>query len=402
MKNDAFGNRTSYTRIAGTSTTTVSYAVNSLNQPVRRSLGEGGYTNANVTLRYDANGNLTNDSVWAYSYDYENRLSSASSGTTNITYTYDTLGRLIRRTGNGVTNRFYYAGWQLIEERGTGPGLPAKYVVGPGLDEPIRMTRGGTNYYYHTDGLGSVTEVTTNGGFVVEQYTYDVYGAPTIKNGSGTVITNSAIGNRLMFTARDRDPDAGLYNYRFRYYNPALGRFVQPDPLGIFAGNNLYSYAENNPTGDRDPLGLANRKFEYKGTKVEIDDSKISKDCVAKEIKQVQSATDALQQISELDGTFKSHNLESLANPGTGANKNYGDPCQQYLRSQFEHYFPGKGFGAEEGAARGIFSLAGNKDVLQQDVPSEGMARMAAVSKQRVEVYQGFLKAAQSTVYPSK
>jgi RHS repeat-associated protein len=233
--------------MAGTATTAVSYAVNSLNQ----------YTNANVTLRYDANGNLTNDTVWSYSYDAENRLTAASTNGLSLTYTYDVLGRLNRRNNGttGAVTRYYYAGWQLITEVQQGGG-GAKYVVGPGLDEPIRMTRGGTNYYYHADGLGSVTEVTTNGGFVVEQYTYDVYGAPTIKNGSGNTLTNSAINNRLMFTARDRDPDTGLYNYRYRYYSPTLGRFVQPDPIRTGGGINMYSYVANKPTQWTDPYGL--------------------------------------------------------------------------------------------------------------------------------------------------
>jgi hypothetical protein len=61
------------------------------------------------------------------------------------------------------------------------------------------MTRGTTKYWYHADGLGSITEVTGNTGALVEQYSYDVYGKPTLKNAKNKVITTSAISNRLMW-----------------------------------------------------------------------------------------------------------------------------------------------------------------------------------------------------------
>ncbi len=109
----------------------------------------------------------------------------------------------------------YPAGWQLIAEyNGTGT-LQRKYVYGPGIDEPLRMTNPQSptpNHYFHSDGLGSVTEVTTNGGFKVESCTYDVYGTPTMYNAAGSVISTPSTGNRLLFTGRDRDPDTILYN----------------------------------------------------------------------------------------------------------------------------------------------------------------------------------------------
>lgn len=72
----------------------------------------------------------------------------------------------------------------------------------------------------------------------------------------------SQISNRLLFTGRDRDSDTGWYNYRNRYYNPGLGRFVQPDPIGIFGGDvNLYGYCLNSSLNFTDPNGLAVGEF---------------------------------------------------------------------------------------------------------------------------------------------
>ena len=131
----------------------------------------------------------------------------------------------------------------------------------------MRFTGGvGTNYYYHADGLGSVTEVTDRFGLKAESYTYDVYGTPTIYNASAIPVSQSAIGNRLLFTARDRDPDTTLYNYRYRYYSPSLGRFVTPEALSVREdGWNLYLYTENSSVNWADPDGLSKIKVSGYG-----------------------------------------------------------------------------------------------------------------------------------------
>jgi uncharacterized protein RhaS with RHS repeats len=42
----------------------------------------------------------------------------------------------------------------------------------------------------------------------------------------------------------------------FRAYDPALGRWLSPDPLGEAGGLNLYGYVGNDPLNAWDPLGL--------------------------------------------------------------------------------------------------------------------------------------------------
>ncbi len=150
------------------------------------------------------------------------------------------------------------AGWQMIAEYNGAGSLQRKYVYGPGIDEPVRMTSGSNRFYYHPDGLGSVTEITATNGVRRESYTYDVYGTPTLYGSNGVVIATSQISNRLLFTGRDRDPDTTLYNYRYRYCSPSLGRFVQVDPRRTADGElNLYRYAFNDPVNYLDPDGQA-------------------------------------------------------------------------------------------------------------------------------------------------
>jgi len=52
------------------------------------------------------------------------------------------------------------------------------------------------------------------------------------------------------------DTETGLhYNYH-RYYDPSVGRYLRPDPIGLFGGINLYLYAHSNPINLTDSVGL--------------------------------------------------------------------------------------------------------------------------------------------------
>ena len=118
------------------------------------------------------------------------------------------------------------------------------------------MDRNSNTYYYHYDGLGSVTEITDASGAVQESYKYSPYGNPSIFDSSGSPITSTAIGNPYMFTGRRWDDETAIYYYRARMYDPALGRFLQRDPLGYWDSMNLYTCVVNNPVNFVDPLGL--------------------------------------------------------------------------------------------------------------------------------------------------
>jgi hypothetical protein len=49
-----------------------------------------------------------------------------------------------------------------------------------------------------------------------------------------------------------------LYNYGYRFYSPAQGRFITRDPSGEFNGGaNLYAFVGNDPVNEVDPAGLA-------------------------------------------------------------------------------------------------------------------------------------------------
>jgi RHS repeat-associated protein len=52
------------------------------------------------------------------------------------------------------------------------------------------------------------------------------------------------------------DSETGLFYNRYRYYDPAGGRYVTQDPIGLQGGLNLYGYVGGEPLSVTDPMGL--------------------------------------------------------------------------------------------------------------------------------------------------
>ena len=216
---------------------------------------------ATQSYQYDDNGNLTRKTLLAtgnytqYTYDAENRLTKVEEfvagnpvATATSIYRYDGLGRRIEKVANGQTTRYVYDGEDILLEYDGSNVLQARYTHGPTADEPIAITRAGQTYFYHADGLGTITELTDSAGAIAKAYAYDGYG--NVLDAPGSVEQPYA------YTGRELDPESGLYYYRARYYDPNIGRFLQQDPIKLFGGMNLYRYVRDNPANGTDSSGL--------------------------------------------------------------------------------------------------------------------------------------------------
>lgn len=153
---------------------------------------------ATHTYQYDDNGNLTRKTLLAtgnytqYTYDAENRLTKVEDFVAGnptpaftSTYRYDGLGRRIEKVANGQTKRYIYDGEDILLEYDGSNVLQARYTHGLGMDEPIAVTKSNVTYFYHGDGLGSVTDLTDSAGATAKSYSYDTHG--NIIESPGTV-----------------------------------------------------------------------------------------------------------------------------------------------------------------------------------------------------------------------
>lgn len=201
------------------------------------------------SVTYDGNHNATGISGNTYSYDAANRLTSANAGAGSATFVFDPNDRLYQSSVGGVSNRFQYAGQQLVAEYDGSGTITARHIPGLGLDDiaaswdlsstsPVRI-------WSLADERGSVIARLGSTGSVSTINRYDEYGAPASGN-----------SGRFQYTGQAWLAEAAAYHYRARTYLPQVGRFLQPDPIGYWAGANLYAYVGADPVNFVDPSGL--------------------------------------------------------------------------------------------------------------------------------------------------
>jgi RHS repeat-associated protein len=115
--------------------------------------------------------------------------------------------------------------------------------------EAIAQSGVPSSVYYHGDHLGSVLVVTSANGARV--------GAPSSFEPWGRLIGGGALSTAFGFNGKR---SAGnIYDYGARWYDPSMGRFLQPDPVIVDPydpqGLSRYSYVRNDPVGRIDPTG---------------------------------------------------------------------------------------------------------------------------------------------------
>jgi RHS repeat-associated protein len=107
-------------------------------------------------------------------------------------------------------------------------------------------------YYVHTDHLGRPARMMAQNW----AWLWDVIYAPF---GGTAYLWDATTRLDIRFPGQWFQLESGLaYNWH-RHYDATLGRYVQPDPIGLkdsVDGPNLYSYARLNPLANTDPQGL--------------------------------------------------------------------------------------------------------------------------------------------------
>jgi RHS repeat-associated protein len=215
---------------------------------------------------YDGAGNMASLMGSNFSYDAENRITTAvQPGIGTVTYTYDGDGRRVMKAVS--------TGLQTVYVYDIGGKLVAEYSSGAVSVPPCHTC------FLSTDHLGSTRLVTDENGNTVSRHDYIPFGEEIQANSGGRDGTFGAQDFvNQKFTGKERDQETGLDYFGARYYGSALGRFTSPDefkggfdnlngqpafspgPIGYADLSdpqtlNMYVYTRNNPLRYTDPDG---------------------------------------------------------------------------------------------------------------------------------------------------
>ncbi|MFC4277205.1 RHS repeat-associated core domain-containing protein [Achromobacter aloeverae] len=106
--------------------------------------------------------------------------------------------------------------------------------------------------YRYSDRQNSCQIETDENARIITQEEYYPYGGTAVWAAAST---GEAKCKTIHYSAKERD-STGLYYYGFRYYQPWIARWVNPDPAGTLDGRNRYCMVGNNPATFADPTGL--------------------------------------------------------------------------------------------------------------------------------------------------
>ncbi len=196
----------------------------------------------------DAVGNTTSLRGMTLTYDTLNHLQTVN----GASYTYNALNQRTQKVAGGNTTSYVYglSGELLAEAANDGV---TEYVYLHGA--PMAMVKQGNVYYLHTDQLGTPRAMTDASKKVVWRWDSDPFGATAANedpDNDGVKVTMN-----LRFPGQYFDAESGLHFNWNRYYDPATGRYVTSDPIGLAGGLNTFGYAKSNPIKYFDSRGKA-------------------------------------------------------------------------------------------------------------------------------------------------
>ena len=206
----------------------------------------------NVNVTYDANGNtLTYDgdgnagpvSPRTLVYDGENRPITVTQNGNVASFAYGPDGERASKSYNAAVTSYLGNDAEWRVDNTTPNGLLTAYL------HPDVKREGNATTWLHKDHLSSNRLESRVTGNTPELHAYGPFGEPL-----GAAIRGCAYINERY------DTETGLQYLHARYYDPALGRFPQPDtwdPILAGVDINRYAYAGNDPVNGSDPNGHA-------------------------------------------------------------------------------------------------------------------------------------------------
>ena len=193
-------------------------------------------------------------------------------------YRYDPFGRRIGKEREGqvsqltaITSVHYrWDGDQLVQQQSyRADGNTARqvqWVYEPGSFRPLAQWEAGEQeerlHYIVTDVAGTARELCSEAGDIIwrgEQRLWGNYRADATPQPLRRFLgdaANDETYSELRYQGQIYDQETGLYYNRHRYFDPELGQYISPDPVGFAGGLRPQGYVHN-PLEWVDPLGLA-------------------------------------------------------------------------------------------------------------------------------------------------
>ncbi|MEN2401762.1 RHS repeat-associated core domain-containing protein [Flavobacterium sp. MC2016-06] len=205
---------------------------------------------------YDADGNMIKDNnknITAITYNQLNlptKITFALTG--NIAYIYNAAGQKVQKIvteGANITTTDYLGGYQYVN------AVLKFFPTAEGYVEPS-----GSSYkyiYQYKDHLGNVRLSYDKNLVIQEENNYYPFGLKQF--GYNGVAPSSNDGLKYKYNGKELQDELGLnmYDYGARNYDPAIGRWMNIDPLAEHTQNMTpYHYCSNNPINRNDPNGM--------------------------------------------------------------------------------------------------------------------------------------------------
>ena len=197
-------------------------------------------------ISYDGIGNPLSYRGWTMSWQGGRQLASMTKSSDTLSFAYNESGLRTSKTVNGITHSYVWQGSKLAADITDAYALYFHY---DSSGEVIGFTRTAngtdTEYFYVKNLQGDILKVITATGTEAATYTYDAWGKLLTSTGDLAEV------NPLRYRGYFYDTETSLYYLKSRYYDPEVGRFINPDAYastgqGIL-GTNMFTYCDNNP-----------------------------------------------------------------------------------------------------------------------------------------------------------
>ena len=213
-------------------------------------------------ITYDAIGNpLTYRDGMTMTWQSGRQLASINKDGLSATFAYDANGHRTQKTVNGVTTNYYWVGDRL-QYMATGDDLLVFLYDDKGTPYGVFTLIDGVqeHLFYLYNAQGDVIAIIDDYAERVVNYEYSAWGE--LLSVTGSKADTVGVLNPFRYRGYCYDTETGLYYVSSRYYDPAVGRWINADTTDILSLTyhhpgqyNLFSYCNNNPANDRDDDG---------------------------------------------------------------------------------------------------------------------------------------------------